>query len=63
MERLLIQIPAPLKAKLDALRTQGYTISGFIRAVLERELAEVPEAPCPTSKRKTPRARLTGPRA
>ena len=40
MERLLIQIPKPIKAKLDALRSQGYTASGFIRALLERELGE-----------------------
>ncbi len=38
MARLLIQLPTPLKAKLDALRTQGYTASGYIRALLEREL-------------------------
>ena len=38
MERVLIQLPKPLKAKLDALRTQGYTASGYIRALLEREL-------------------------
>ena len=40
MERLLIQLPAPLKAKLDALRMQGYTASGFIRSLLERELSQ-----------------------
>ena len=40
MAKLLIQLPAPLKAKLDALRTQGYTSSGYIRALLERELNE-----------------------
>ncbi len=38
MERVLIQLPAELKGKLDALRTQGYTASGYIRALLEREL-------------------------
>ena len=38
MERLMIQLPTPLKQKLDALRSQGYTASGFIRALLEREL-------------------------
>jgi metal-responsive CopG/Arc/MetJ family transcriptional regulator len=38
MERVLIQLPTDLKAKLDALRTQGYTASGYIRALLEREL-------------------------
>ncbi len=38
MERVLIQLPTELKAKLDSLRSQGYTASGFIRALLEREL-------------------------
>ena len=38
MERLIVQLPKPLKAKLDALRAQGYTAAGFIRAVLEKEL-------------------------
>ena len=38
MERLLIQLPKGLKAKLDALKAQGYTASGYIRALLEREL-------------------------
>ncbi len=38
MERLMIQLPTPLKRKLDALRNQGYTASGYIRALLEREL-------------------------
>jgi len=42
MARLLIQLPLPLKAKLDALRRQGYTASGFIRSVLERELNQTP---------------------
>ncbi len=35
--RLLIQLPVGLKQKLDALRSEGYTASGFIRALLERE--------------------------
>ena len=38
MERVLIQLPTDLKAKLDSLRSQGYTASGFIRALLEQEL-------------------------
>ena len=38
MERLIIQLPKALKAKLDALRSQGYTASGYIRSLLEREL-------------------------
>ena len=37
MVRLLIQLPQPLKRKLDALRTRGYTASGFVRHLLERE--------------------------
>ena len=40
-ERILIQIPSHLKQKLDILRTQGYTTSGYIRALLERELAHI----------------------
>ncbi len=40
MVKMLIQIPRPIKDKLDQLRTQGYTTSGFIRAVLERELGQ-----------------------
>jgi metal-responsive CopG/Arc/MetJ family transcriptional regulator len=38
MERVLIQLPTDLKTKLDGLRSQGYTASGYIRALLEREL-------------------------
>ena len=38
MTKLLIHLPVPLKAKLDALKSQGYTASGYIRALLEREL-------------------------
>jgi hypothetical protein len=38
MTKMLIHLPVPLKAKLDALKSQGYTASGFIRALLEREL-------------------------
>ncbi len=38
MERIVIQLPMALKHKLDALRSQGYTASGYIRAVLEKEL-------------------------
>ena len=38
MTKVLINLPVSLKAKLDDLKVQGYTASGFIRAVLEREL-------------------------
>ncbi len=41
MERVIIQLPTALKHKLDALRAQGYTAAGYIRAVLERELNQV----------------------
>jgi len=36
--KVLIQLPVSLKEQLDALRTQGYTASGYIRSLLEREL-------------------------
>ena len=35
MVRLLIQVPEPIKTKLDGLREQGTTASGFIRHLLE----------------------------
>ncbi len=38
MTRILIQVPVPLKLKLDALRGQGYSVAGYIRALLVREL-------------------------
>ncbi len=40
MKRILVALPAPLKAKLDALRAQGYTAAGFIRSLLERALRD-----------------------
>ena len=39
MLRLNIQLPLTLKAQLDAMRVQGYTAAGYIRAILERELS------------------------
>jgi metal-responsive CopG/Arc/MetJ family transcriptional regulator len=41
--RIVIQLPVELKSQLDALKQQGYTTSGFIRAMLERELAKSEE--------------------
>ncbi len=41
MERVIVQLPSALKRKLDALRAQGYTAAGYIRAVLEKELNQV----------------------
>jgi hypothetical protein len=40
MKRMLIMIPDGLKTKLDRLRSRGYTASGFVRHLLEREFAE-----------------------
>lgn len=39
MKTIVVPIPDALKAKLDELRAQGYTINGYVRAMLERELA------------------------
>ena len=38
MVRMPIQLPRELKEKLEALRSKGYTASGYIRSLLEREL-------------------------
>ena len=43
--RIVIQLPVNLKAQLDNLKQQGYTTSGFIRAMLEREFAKMEEKP------------------
>lgn len=42
MARVMIQLPVALKAKLDTLRTVGYTASGFIRHLLERHFGHAP---------------------
>jgi hypothetical protein len=42
MVRLLIQVPLPLKARLDALRQEGTTASGFIRYLLEEHFKQAP---------------------
>lgn len=39
--RIVIQLPIELKEQLDGLKQQGYTTSGFIRAMLERELGKI----------------------
>ena len=43
--RIVIQLPMELKTRLDGLKQQGYTTSGFIRAMLERELAKLDQQP------------------
>ena len=52
MKTIVISLPDPLKAKLDALRTQGYTLNGYVRAVLERELADMPTTRRPRKGRR-----------
>lgn len=42
MARLLIQVPEPIKARLDALRQEGTTASGFIRHLLEEHFKQAP---------------------
>jgi hypothetical protein len=44
MVRLLIQVPEPIKARLDALRIKGTTSSGFIRHLLEQHFNPIPAA-------------------
>ncbi len=51
-KKLILSVPDVLKQKLDYMRTQGYTLNGFVSAVLERELANTP-----TDRRKTKRGR------
>lgn len=36
MERIVVQVPGSLKAKLDATRKQGTTTAGLIRCLLRR---------------------------
>ena len=45
MVRLLIQVPEPIKAQLDALRQEGTTASGFIRHLLETISNRLPSEP------------------
>lgn len=52
--RIVIQLPVNLKTQLDNLKQEGYTTSGFIRAMLEREFAKREEKlvpPFPVGKR------------
>jgi hypothetical protein len=44
MVRLLIQVPAPIKAQLDALRREGTTASGLMRHLLEEHFKPSPAA-------------------
>ncbi len=42
MVRMLIQVPEPLKARLDAVRLEGTTASGLIRHLLEEHFKQAP---------------------
>lgn len=42
MIRVMIQVPEPIKARLDALRQEGTTASGFIRNLLEQHFNPIP---------------------
>ena len=44
MVKILVSLPAPLKRKLNALRDQGTTASGFIRWLLEEHFKQAPTA-------------------
>ena len=40
MVKVLISVPRGMKVKLDALRKEGISASGFIRNLLEREFKQ-----------------------
>ena len=42
MRDILLTVTDELKAKLDLKRAEGFTLKGYIAAVLERELADKP---------------------
>ncbi len=42
MVRLLIQVPASIKAQLDAMRAQGTTASELMRHLLEAHVKQAP---------------------
>jgi len=44
MERLIIQVPAAIKAKLNAERKRGTSAAGLIRHLLEQHFNSIPSA-------------------
>ena len=42
MTRIIVQVPRPLKAKLDAKRKSGTSASGLIRHLLEQHFHATP---------------------
>jgi len=41
MKKIVVPVPNETKAKLDAKRKEGYTITGFVRKVLAEALRDV----------------------
>lgn len=41
MKKIVVPLPEITKAKLDVIRTQGYTITGYVRKVLAEALRDV----------------------
>ena len=41
MKKIVVPVPNDTKAKLDVMRTQGFTITGFTRKVLAEALRDV----------------------
>jgi hypothetical protein len=44
MKDILLTVQDALKVKLDLKRAEGYTLKGYINAVLEKALADPPTA-------------------
>jgi hypothetical protein len=42
MIRMMIQVPQPIKARLDAVRQEGTTTSGLMRHLLEEHFKQAP---------------------
>ena len=40
MVKTLVSLPATLKARLKSVRAMGYTVSGYIRCLIEVDLAQ-----------------------
>lgn len=38
MTKMLVHLPEELKKRLDSKRSQGYSLSGYVRALVERDL-------------------------
>jgi hypothetical protein len=52
MKAVLLHVPDTIKAKLDALRAEGYSLNGYINAVLARELADLRTPSRPRKERR-----------